>query len=64
MNWKKIIADLRRVYTLQQIADAVGMSKGGVHDLGSGEAASVIYERGVKLVDLHRRSRQKIARTR
>jgi predicted DNA-binding protein YlxM (UPF0122 family) len=59
MDWPKIIARLREHYTLQEIADRCDMSKGGVHDLGSGHAKSVIYERGVKLVDMHRRLRRR-----
>jgi hypothetical protein len=55
MNWKQIISDLRSRLTFQAIGDSVGMTKGQVHDLGKGNAKSVMYETGVALVKLHRR---------
>lgn len=63
MDWKLIITDLHReLGGYQQIADQAGMSKGAVHDLGSGRAKSVMYETGCKLVDMHRRVMRKAAR--
>lgn len=57
MDWKQIIDGLRgHGLTYQQIAAYAGMSKGGVHDLGRGNAKSVLYESGDKLVRLARSS--------
>jgi hypothetical protein len=56
MNWHNIIRDLQaRGMTLQQIGDAVGMSKGGVHDLMTGRSLAVYYVPGNRLVELHKR---------
>ena len=55
MDWKQIIEDLRPPLTLQEVADAVGMSRGAVHDLRSGRTKSVLYETGLSLVALHKR---------
>lgn len=56
MDWPTLIREIQsRNYSFQQIADEVGMSKGGVHDLKNGKAKSVIFESGMKLVALHKR---------
>lgn len=58
MNWpEKIEQILSRGYTLKQIADECGFaSKGAVHDLKSGESATCNYERGERLLRLHRKA--------
>jgi len=57
MDWYTIINELQhRKVTLQQIADQCGFaSRGAVHDLKNVKAATCSYERGVKLVALHKR---------
>jgi predicted DNA-binding protein YlxM (UPF0122 family) len=55
MDWKQIIEDLRPPLTLQEVADAAGMSRGAVHDLHSGRTKSVLYETGLLLIALHKR---------
>lgn len=62
MNWQQILADLRMVMTLQDIADSCGLaSKGAVHDISTGRQKTVMYEVGVKLVALHADSQKTIA---
>lgn len=54
MNWQTILSDLRRVMTLQEIADGCGLaSRGAVHNLLTGKQATVSYEIGAKLVSMH-----------
>lgn len=63
MDWKSIISALTDYgLTLQAIADHVGMSKGAVHDLKSGRGKTVVYETGVKIVDLDRAIKRRIKR--
>lgn len=66
MNWNQIITDLQaRGYTLEDIATECGFaSKGAVHDLkGQLNTKSCLYERGVLLVALHKKTmRRKVAR--
>ena len=58
MDWYQIIQDLQdRQVTLQEIADKCGFaSRGAVHDLKNVEKATCSYERGAKLVALHKRA--------
>lgn len=54
MDWKTIIEQLQvRGLSLQEIGDAVGLSKGGVHRLVRVPGSSVVYETGVRLIELH-----------
>jgi predicted DNA-binding protein YlxM (UPF0122 family) len=63
MNWTKLIEELLTAkVTLQQIADASGMSKGAVHDLKTGRGKTVVYETGEKLVEYHKAQMRKAAR--
>ena len=62
MNWPTRIAEIRRAgFTYQAIADACGMSKGQVHDLGSGKVKDVLYCSGEKLVQMHKKALRKPA---
>lgn len=61
--WPPIINDLTEVMTLKEIADIVGASSPGhVWNLKHGVQASVDYELGCRLVDLHRKVKRKLAR--
>lgn len=55
MNWQQIIRDMRPPLTFQQIAEAVGLTKGGVHDLSTGRQKAVLWDAGDRLLKLHRR---------
>lgn len=62
MDWTKIIGEIRaRGYTLAEVAAACGFaSAGAVHDLQSGKQKTSDYERGARLIALHKRvSRRK-----
>lgn len=62
MNWKQLLADLRMVMTLQDIADTCGLaSKGAVHDIASGRQKTVMYEIGACLIALHAEQAKTIA---
>lgn len=62
MNWKQILADLRMVMTLQDIADTCGLaSKGTVHDIATGRQKTVMYEIGACLIALHAEHAKTIA---
>ena len=50
-----MVKELRVTMTLQKIADEVGMSKGAVHDLGTGRGKTVVYETGILLNGLYKR---------
>lgn len=53
MNWKQILADLRMVMTLKDIAEQCGLSStASVHDLSTGKQQTVSYEVGVRLLKL------------
>lgn len=57
-NWKTLIAEMRehdKNLTLQEIADATGMSKGAVHDLVTGRGKQVLYDTGMQLMDFYKR---------
>lgn len=58
MNWPNLIEIiLSRGFTLQEIADECGFaSKGAVHDLKSGQSATCSYERGQKLIEMHKKA--------
>lgn len=63
MDWKSIITDIRsRKITLQEIATQSGMSRGQVHDLITGRGKTVVYETGVKLIELHKRTMRRKSR--
>jgi hypothetical protein len=63
MDWKQLIADLRaKGLTLRQIGETAGMSTSGVHDLANGRSKSVMYETGLRLVQLHRRAKRRKAK--
>jgi hypothetical protein len=57
MNWKQLIADLRkRGLTLEAIRAECGFaSRGHVHDLGGGKSFTVSWEIGNKLIRFHKR---------
>lgn len=62
MNFQPILADLRTVMTLQEIATASGLpSRGAVHNIATGAQKTVMYEAGVKLVALHKAKAKAIA---
>ncbi|MDD3965313.1 MAG: hypothetical protein PHD99_04695 [Candidatus Moranbacteria bacterium] len=63
MNWKKLMQELLKFKTLQQIADECGLaSKGHAHDILSGRQKSVHYEAGLRLVELHRKLMRRAAK--
>ncbi len=63
MDWKKLLSELGESMTLQQIADASGLSsKGHVHSILTGELKTVRYEVGLKLVALHKKVMRKRAK--
>lgn len=61
MDWNKLISDIRACgFRLHDIADEVGMSKGGVHDLQNTPGKNVYYEPGAKIVALHKKLTPKL----
>ncbi len=62
MNWKQIIQDMQdRGLTLDAIADKCGFaSRGALFDLKTGSSATCSYERGVRLVEMHRRYKRRV----
>ncbi len=59
MDWKTLISDLQeRGFTLEQIAEECGFaSRGAVHELKTQmRQKSCSYERGIKLIALHRKA--------
>lgn len=55
MNWNAIITALQERYTLEVLAKLAGFaSKGHLHDLKTGKQATCSFERGQKLMELHR----------
>tara|TARA_R110000868_G_scaffold391608_1_gene661835 strand:+ start:286 stop:495 length:210 start_codon:yes stop_codon:yes gene_type:complete len=64
MNWSKLIQEiLARGYTLRSIATLCGFaSPGHLHDLKAGNQETVEYERGAKLVELHRDVMRRVKR--
>ena len=62
MNWQQLVLDLRKVMTLEEIAEAVGLqSRGAVHGISTGYQTKITYEVGTKIVALHKRKAKKIA---
>ena len=61
MDWKCIIADLQKAgNTLAVIAKECGFASAGtVHDLKTGLSATCSYERGHKLLEMHKRVMRK-----
>lgn len=66
MDWNKIIRELQeRGQKLQDIADECGFaSRGAVHDLKNVAGATCNYERGEKLVAMHKRVLRRIEKLR
>lgn len=61
MNWNQLISDIRACgFKLKDIANAVGLSVGGLHDLQNTPGKRVYYEPGAKLVALHKKLARKI----
>lgn len=58
MDWQRIVLDiLARGYVLREIAEECGFaSPGAVHDLKSGAQTTCQYERGAKLLLMHKRA--------
>ena len=57
MNWKHIVREMKtRGVTLDEIALICGFaSRGALHDLTTGKSMTCSYERGIALVELHKR---------
>ena len=64
MDWKSIIADLQQAgNTLANIAKECGFaSPGTVHDLKTGLSTTCSWERGNKLIAMHKRVMRKAAK--
>lgn len=62
MNFQSLLSDLRKVMTLEAIAQEVGLqSRGAVHGIATGHQKTVTYDVGTKIVALHRRKAKAIA---
>jgi hypothetical protein len=64
MDWKSIITDIQcSGRTLAAIAKECGFaSAGALHDLKMTEGATCSYERGHKLMELHKKVKRAVAK--
>lgn len=63
MNWPALILDIRsRGFTLQEIAEHIGTSRGRIHDLQSGRQKTVNWEDGEALLKLQKKARRRKAK--
>jgi len=65
MNWKTIISDIQTVgkLTQAQIGKACGTKQSTISSILNTEGSQPAYPLGVKLMDLHRKTMRKSART-
>jgi len=62
MNFQTLVSELRKVMTLEAIAQEVGLhSRGAVHGIATGHQKNVTYDVGTKLVALRKRKAKAIA---
>ena len=58
MDWKPIVAALRKRMSLREIGEAVNLNPATVGALGRGEYEQPNWQAGQALLDLHRRMRK------
>lgn len=65
MDFARLLKEINETMSMRAIADYCGLASAGhVHDIISGRQINVWYEPGAKIIELHKREKQKAKRQR